>query len=609
MSNTETLRSNISEDISKTVNSLPQKPGVYLMKDREGNILYIGKAKNLKKRVSSYFHHKNAGLKTLAMVSHIKAIDTIITDNEVEALILENNLIKKHKPRFNIELKENNTYPYLKITNETYPRLLKTRIRVEDSGLYFGPYTRVKYLNRTIKTLTDIFPIRRCKINLDRVKKSSPCINYYLGKCASPCCGLIDPASYSDIVNQVIYFLKGQNQQLINHIRQEMEREGKNKRFEQAIQLRERLRALKHLFSEQKITTEEDEDQDIIGIAEDAEGYTVTMLLKRKGKIIGKRDFSISSEESRDDVVKQFLTLAYDQISDLPSEILLPFHLEDEKIFESYFKKKYGKNIHLTVPLRGVKKKLVELACKNASQKSSEKTLTHDPVEGVRTLQKVLSLKKAPRLIEAFDVANTLGTLGVAGMVRFSDGVPDKRNYRRFRIKFVEQQNDVEMLKEATARHYQRILNEKAKLPDLVLVDGGIPQVQGVRQVLDALGLENIPLLGLAKKHEEIYTEKGSSPLRLEKSNHALRLLMAIRDEAHRFANSYHLKLRGKKALSSRLLSIRGIGEKLTQTILKSLDRGQTPTIDSLTKIKGIGKKRAVEILKVLQENEDISKT
>ncbi|MGQ9615436.1 MAG: excinuclease ABC subunit UvrC [Spirochaetota bacterium] len=602
MSNTETFLSSISEDISKTINNLPQKPGVYLMKDREGNILYIGKAKNIKKRVSSYFHHKNAGLKTEAMVSHIDTIDTIITDNEVEALILENNLIKKYKPRFNIELKENNTYPYLKITNETFPRLLKTRIRVNDSGLYFGPYTRVKYLNRTIKTLTDIFPIRRCKANLDRVKKSSPCINYYLGKCACPCCGLIDPASYSDIVNQVIYFLKGQNQQLINHIRQEMEKEAKNKRFEQAIQLRERLKALKHLFSEQKITTDQNEDQDIIGIAEYTGGYTVTMLLKRKGNIIGKRDFSIGSEESRDDVVKQFLTLAYDQISDLPTEILLPFHLEDEKILESYFKKKYGKSIHIAVPVRGVKKRLVELAFRNASQKSSEKMFAHDSVEGVRILKKVLSLKKTPRLIEAFDVANTLGYLGVAGMVRFSDGVPDKSNYRRFRIKFVEQQNDVEMLKEATARHYQRILNEKGELPDLVLVDGGSPQVQGVRQVLDALGLENIPLLGLAKKHEEIYTDSGSSPLRLEKSNHALRLLMAIRDEAHRFANAYHIKLRGRKALSSELLSIRGIGEKLTHTILKSIDKGQPLTLDSLMKIKGVGKKRAMEILKIFQK-------
>ena len=296
---------NIQEKIKNT----PQKPGVYIMKDENSNILYIGKAKNLKKRVSSYFHAKASDSKTETLLLNIRSIETIITDNEVEALILEGNLIKKYKPRFNIELKENNSYPYIKITRETFPRIIKTRLKADDSALYFGPYTNVKYINRTIKTITDIFPIRRCSINLDHKKQKTPCLNYYLKKCLCPCCGYIDRDTYNDIVNQVIYFLKGQNKKLLQQIKHQMETEAENQRFEQAIQLRERHEALKYLLAEQKITTKPNENEDIIGIAQNKEIYTITVLIKRNGKITGKRDFSVSRGKARDKTIKQFLIL------------------------------------------------------------------------------------------------------------------------------------------------------------------------------------------------------------------------------------------------------------------------------------------------------------
>jgi len=577
---------------------IPQRPGIYIMKDRDGEILYIGKAKNLKKRVSSYFHVRYAGAKTETLVGRIDRVETILTDNEVEALILENNLIKKHKPKFNIELKENENYPYIKITRETFPSIVKVRRRRNDSALYFGPYTSVKHVNRTIKTITEIFPIRRCGINLDRVSRSTPCLNFHIGKCAGPCCGKIDRDGYADIVDQVVLFLKGRSDQLLNHVKEEMKEASEQKNFERAIVLRERYRALVHLQSEQKITTPDDANEDFVGIGRGESIHVLTVLVKRKGSITGKRDFTLTGDSSDREIFTKYLIQAYDTYSDFPDTVYFPVDIEGRQALEAYLKNALGKTIRIRTPKRGTKSRLVHLASKNASHKLSETVRLPDPETALADLQKALSLKSVPRRIEAFDVATMEGHYSVASLVSFTDGMPDKSGYRRFRIRYSGGQNDIEMLKEAAARRYQRVLNEKSTLPGLVLVDGGAEQVRGVRKVLDELGLREVALAGLAKKHEEIHLP-GGGRLRLQKRNDALRLLMAIRDEAHRFANTYHFTLRRREALRSRLEEIEGVGKKTADAVLTAVVSGII-SLEAIESLPGIGKKRAARIYDVL---------
>ena len=572
------------------------------MKDNRGETIYIGKAKNLKKRLASYFHKTINDEKTQTLLRAIDSFETIITDNEIEALILESNLIKRYKPRFNIELKENNRYPYIKITKEKFPRIVKTRIKGNDSALYFGPYPNVKYINKTIKTITDIFPIRRCNRNMDKKNPGPPCLNYYLGKCICPLSGGVDAHYYQDMVDQVVLFLKGRSQELLILIKEQMEKEAREKRFELAIQLRERYRALRALVEEQKITTNSDENSDIIGIAQNYDTFQVVVLIKRRGMIIGKRDYNLKNSMSKEDILEQFLELFYEDNSDFPHTLLIPFEIPGRETIESYLKRKYGKNIKILVPKKGLKKRLVELASKNAEHKMLEELYQYNPEKALHLLKRILLLKNEPRCIEAFDISTTLGESSVASMVRFVNGMPDKKGYRKFKIKYRADQNDVEMIKEAVARRYQRLLNENKSLPDLVLIDGGKPQRNAATTILRSLGAE-LPVIGLAKKHEDIYTSSSPTPLTLERRNEALRLLMAIRNEAHRFARSYHIRLRAKKAMTSRLKSIPGIGDTLANTILqslRSLDTNITP--ETLENIEGIGHKRAQDIYRILQE-------
>jgi excinuclease ABC subunit C len=620
--------------IREIIGGIPQKPGVYLMKDGSGGVLYVGKAKNLKKRVASYFHNRALDGKTRALLRNIRTVDTIITDNESEALILENNLIKRHRPKYNIELKENNSYPFIKITAESFPRILKTYIREDDGAHYFGPYTHVKHVNRTLKTITDIFPVRRCRVNIDGRRNGRPCLNYYLKKCYCPCCGFVDQEEYGELVRQVILFLRGRNRDLLDRIESEMNREARARRFERAADLRDRYRALAHLIQDQKITTRDSEDEDIFGIAESEGTFTITLMVKRKGKIIGKQDYSIKDDTSlrgaslrdasrrgaslRDDppkeyylrgasaprVLQEFLSFHYNQTTDFPRRILLPLSIDDEQadILESFVRGASGRSIHISVPQRGIRKRLVDLANRNALQSSREFTLTGDPHAALRTLEDLLGVKGAIESIEAFDIATLLGHHSVAGMVRFTGSAFDRQSYRRFRISSVEGQNDVEMIREAVARRYQRLLNEEKPLPDLVLVDGGEPQVNGARGVLDDLGITELEVIGLAKKHEHIHLYGRKDPLVLSKSNEALRLLMAIRDEVHRFANSYHIGRREAQAISSRLGDVKGVGEALTRAVLQALEHHTGPlTLDFLKSIKGLGERRAAAVYEALR--------
>jgi len=571
------------------------------MKDRAEHIIYIGKAKDLNKRVSSYFQKKPFERKTAALVSQVKSVETILTDNEIEALILESNLIKTHRPRFNIELKDNQKYPYIKITNERLPRITKTRIKKDDGARYFGPFPNVKYINRTIKTITDIFPIRRCKYHSDGKKPSAPCMNFSLGKCFCPLLLEGGEADYEKIVQQVVLFLKGQNKTLLTSLKNEMENESKNRDYEKAIQLRDRYVAVKHLLSDQKINTGDTDDEDIFGIAQSGDHFNVTLFIKRDGKLIGKTDFSVTDQSTGEDVLGEFLDLYYEESADPPRTVILPFKVEGMETLRGYLTKKFGRTVTVTVPKKGMKKRLVELATKNAHEKLKEDIYQYTPQNALEALRSVLGLKSAPAVIEAFDIATILGNFSVASMVRFQKGVPDKSGYRRFKIRYVSEQNDVAMMKEAVARRCQRLLNESKPLPDLILVDGGKPQLNAALQVLGALRIAQVPVIGLAKKEEEIFTPGRKYPILLERNSDALRLLMAVRNEAHRFAHTYHASMREKDAVVSRLTQIPGVGDALVRRILSSnLKLGEEVTVDQLKTIEGIGEKKAREISEAL---------
>jgi len=588
-------------NVLNQVKNLPQKTGVYLMKDRDGNIIYIGKAKNIKSRVNSYFSNKYTGIKTMVLARNTYKIDFITTDTEVEALILESNLIKKYQPRFNIELKDNQKYPFIKITSEKYPRIVKTRIKKDDSGLYFGPYPNVKYINRTIKTITDIFPIRRCSKNSDSGNINAPCLNYHLGKCVCPFMNSISEQEYRHLVNQVVLFLKGQSDILLQELKKDMDREAQNQRFEKAIRLRDMYLAIKKIMEEQKITSIREENEDIIGIEEENNFFSVVVFIKRNGKIIGKKDYQISGGTSRQDVLEQFIHRYYEDSTDIPSSILIPFQLPYLSAFREYLKIKHHRKVNIISPQKGIKKRLVNLAGKNARDLLKEYLYRYDPSSAQEKLKKIIGLEKVPLIIEGFDVATIMGDFSVGAVVRFSSGIPDKRNYRKFRIKYVHMQNDVEMIRETVARRYQRLLNEKKKLPDLVLIDGGIPQVNGAAEVMETLGLQNIPVIGLAKREEFLYLKRKKQPLKLERGNEALRLLMAIRNEAHRFANSYHINIRTKQALLSRLKEIPGVGEILSSNILRAVALSKEGiSLETLTRIKGLGKRKAEQVYNTL---------
>jgi excinuclease ABC subunit C len=600
-------------DLNPILRNIPQKPGVYLMKNKENRIIYIGKAKNLKKRVSSYYQKKPESGKTAFLVHNIASLETIITDNEVEALILESNLIKKHRPKFNIELKDNNKYPYIKITTgEDIPRIVKTRIKKDDDALYFGPYTSVKSINRTIKTITDIFPVRRCNTcfvttgEVIRAKSSSsrtwPCLNYHLGKCAGPCSGAFSKEEYNKLVEQVILFLKGKKRELLDHIKRQMEKEAEQKRFEQAIFLRERYQALLSLLKDQKINTSGGENEDIIGVVNRDNVYSITILTKRDGKVVGKKDYLVESDMGTEIVIEQFLDLYYGETSDIPDHILLPVEINDTGTLEKYLKDKFNRSIRFAMPKKGLRKRLIDLASKNALQRLEEEYYKYNPKKATSMLKNILALPRVPNRIEAFDISTIEGAFSVASMVRFINGHAEKKGYRKFRIRYTTEQNDVKMIAEAVARRYQRLLNEKLPLPDLILIDGGKPQLNAAKKVLIDLELAEIPVIALAKKEEEIFRYNEKDSLILERRTDALRLLMAIRNEAHRFAHSYHSKLRLSKALSSKLERIPGIGRSLTSNVLAALEeKGREMSVQDLKKIKGIGQKRAEEVYKALR--------
>ncbi|APF19443.1 UvrABC system protein C [Caldithrix abyssi DSM 13497] len=560
---------------------IPAKPGCYLFKDQSGAILYVGKANVLKNRVRSYFQKSRPFHPRLnALVKKIADIEWIVTDSEVEALILENNLIKEHKPRYNVNLRDDKTYPFIRITSEDFPQVFVTRKIVRDGSEYFGPYTDVKNVRYVLKTLRQIFPIRSCKFQLTpqviEKKKVDLCLDYYIKKCKGPCQGLQSKEDYARMIEQVRKFLRGKTDELSKELKRQMADLAARMEFEEAALVRDRLKALEQYRNNQKIVQGDFKDRDVFAIAlEDQDACTVVFKI-REGKIIGKQHFYLKQVGWKNDaeVLEEFLNQYYFSNQDRPQEIFVQTALESASALESWLTRESGRRVRVVTPQRGEKHKLVQMAVKNARflldelqlQKMKKEQTVHFTV---LALHRDLNLPKPPLIIECFDISNIQGSDAVASMVCFENGKPKKSEYRRFKINTKQTPDDFAMMREVIGRRYRRLLDEKKRLPDLIVVDGGKGQLSSAVQVLKQLGLEDQPVIGLAKRLEEVFVPGEKESRILPEKSSGLRLLQQIRDEAHRFAVTFHRKRRSKRTLHSTLDDIPGVGPTRRQKLLR----------------------------------------
>ena len=590
--------------IRERLDCLPNKPGVYLLKDKKGKALYIGKALSLKKRVRSYFFGKtHSSPRISSLVNEIKDIEWMITDSETEALILESNLIKYHHPHYNIQFRDDKSYPYIKLTiSELFPRLLLTRNPRKDGSLYFGPYTNVKAARRVLILISRFFPLRRCKKRFTfRIR---PCLNYYIKECHAPCMKKITREAYSSLVRSVSLFLQGHYQDLLRRLQEEMEEASLKEEFEKAATLRDCIRDIHRVSQSQKMVSFPGEDIDLVNIVSEQENACVVVFLIREGKVIDRKHFllDIREKSQKEDIITFFLKEYYARISFVPARILIPNEIAELKVIQEWLSERRGKKVKLEIPKKGNRLKLMQLIKKNAylilqQERRGDKEQALDQLKGY------LELKKKPLLIEGFDVSNTRGKEATGSVVVFEKGKPKKSAYRRFKIKEVEGIDDFAMLSEVIRRRYHRSLKEGRALPHLILVDGGKGQVSSCLKAIKQLDLNFIPVIGLAKEFEEVYCPDSSFPLNIPSDSIALKLLQEIRDEAHRFAYSYHKKKRGEKIRGSFLDTIPGVGEKTKRLLLthfKSIELIKSQDLEALQQIPGIGKKRAKKILRYL---------
>jgi len=600
---------------SEDLKILPDKPGVYLMKDADENVLYVGKAVSLKNRVRSYFQSsRNLSLRIQSMVKQVDRVEYITTDSEVEALVLECNLIKEKRPKYNIRLRDDKQYPWVKVTlQETYPQVYITRSLKQDGSKYYGPYTNVTALRDTVKLLRQIFPLRDCRYDLDRERVPRPCLNYHIKRCLAPCAGMVSSVTYREMIRQVCLFLEGRQGELAERLKREMEEAAEKREYEKAAVLRDRLRHVQAIMEKQKVVSETPEDLDVFGIAQDRTGSVVQVFQVREGKLVGREYFILpeGEESSLSEVLEEFITRYYDGSAFIPKEILLPVDLEGRESIAEWLGRQRGSKVKLRIPKKGDKLQLVEMARENAGilleqERNREKQRQNYVTEILEELQNVLEMNRIPQRIEGFDISNIQGTDAVASMVVFEDGMPKGSDYRRFKIRTVEGPNDFAMMQEAVRRRFRKGLEERqhvatengkfAKFPDLLLIDGGKGQLSAVMEVLEELGLTHLYVIGLAKQEEEIFLPHREEPIRLSRRSQALMLLQRVRDEAHRFAVTYHKSLRTKRTLSSGLDGVPGIGPKKKQALMKrfgSLKRIREASVEELMQVPGISQELA----------------
>jgi len=613
------LSEDINPDIAQKLAQLPTKPGVYLYKDSSDRIIYVGKAKNLRNRVRSYFQEgRFVDAKTKVMVSHIYDLEYIIVDTEDEAFILEDTLIKKHKPKYNILLRDDKTYPYIRITNEEFPRIFSTRHIIRDGSKYFGPYSDVSTMKALLRFIRNMFFVRSCSLNLtdESIAKNKfrVCLDYHIHKCEGPCVGYISREQYNSNIKKAIQILNGRTKELEKLMQDEMERLSEQMKFEDAAVIRDRLVKLHDFANKQKIVSSDLVDRDVFGLFRSNEFACTVVFIVREGKLIGRKHFiikdSLNSDQS--EIIQRTLEAWYLDRDFLPKEIYLSAEPFDTEYLMDWLSKRYNHPLSIIIPQTGEKLKLVQMANSNAEQILIEYLNAIEMREkiiprSVQSLQRDLHLKRPPLRIECFDNSHIQGTDLVSSMVVFEGGKPKKSEYRKFKNETVLRNDDFAAMKEAVMRRYTRVLSEKKQLPDLILIDGGKGQLNVAYQVLQELHIEDkVPIIGLAKRLEEIFTPGESESLQLPKSSSSLILLQHIRDEAHRFAITYHRKLREKRTLQTELMEIPGIGEKKSKMLLQhfgSVKQVYEASIDDLKLV--INEKSAEEIVKYFHNNNE----
>ncbi len=595
----------MKEALETALKNLPDNPGVYQFKDDSGKVLYVGKAKNLKNRVRSYFSGKNPSYRIDLMVSKAADLEFIITNSEIEALVLENNLIKKLKPRYNINLKDDKTYPYIKVTAEQFPRIYPTRKVFKDGSRYFGPYTDVKSMRAALRMITQIFKIRSCKLPLTQDFISSGkfkvCLDYHIKKCDGPCVGYQSAQEYNKMVEQVTKLISGKIDDLIREFKHSMSQAASNLEFEKAADYRDRLEKVQAFSEKQRIVSEDEIDRDIIAIACEAKDAACSVLNIRSGKLIGKKEFHLqnASEGVLPEVYTAFIKQFYNDFIDIPAELVTEVEPEDVDEIKELLNYQSGKKVKMTTPKRGDLKSLVEMSRENAALQLKEIQLQKVKKEGnvpftLAALQRDLYLKKLPRHIECFDISNLQGTDTVASMVVFVDGKPKKSLYRKFTIRTVSGPDDFASMEEVISRRYKRLIEEKEPLPDLIMVDGGKGQLSTAVYALRILGLKNFEIIGLAKRLEEVFLPRDPEPVIIPKTSSALKLLQQVRDEAHRFAITFHRLKRSKRTFTTQLLEIKGVGDKIATKLLAELGsvrEVENASLETLTSL--IGEKKA----------------
>ena len=575
---------------SNDPDDLPLVPGVYLMKDSADRIIYIGKAKSLKKRVKSYFRN-DLDPKTRVLMNHFHHLEYMVTDTEKEALILESNLIKKHMPRYNIRLKDDKRYPYIKVTNETFPRVLITRRVLDDGSYYYGPFPEAFALRKLIKFLKGLFKVRDCK------KMDGPCLNYQIELCNAPCDKRITEQEYKKLVDNISFFFEGKYDEIMDALKLEMQEAAQKHEFEKAAVLRDQLNSVEDVLEKQKMEFTRSLDQDVIASASDSELACVVVFSVREGKIIGKDDFLMSGAEntSEEKIISAFLKQYYTGPRHVPAKIIIPKIVEDEQLLEELLSEKRDAPVSIEVPIEGVGYRLVRMVSKNASI-----ILNHQKeVKGALVdLKKYLGIPRIPKRIEAFDISNIGGKMAVGSMVVFENGAPKKSSYRKYKIQ-TEGPDDYAMMREMLERRYSKLSDDKGPTPDLVLVDGGKGQLNVATDVFRSLDVHDVPVIGLAKEFEHVFIPQTPSPLILPRDSDALLLLQRIRDEAHRFAINYHKTLRSKEFERSVLDEIPGVGHKRKIKLLKhfnDIKNIENASVDDIACVNGISRNLAQKI-------------
>jgi len=624
MSNVTRHSSKSGGDISpvrEKLSHLPNLPGVYLFKDDQDSILYIGKSKSIRNRVRSYFNSSaKHNLRIRLMTSRIHDLSLIVTDTEAEALILEDQLIKRHHPRYNVALRDGKSYPYCKLTvGEMYPRLLLVREKIDAKSEYYGPYTSVKDARQVLKAVITYFPLRTSKMKLDGTKTYRPCLNFQMERCLAPCRGVVPAEEYAKIVRQVRLFLKGRDKVLIKDLEQKMKKSSERLEFEKSAQYRDQIQAMRRIFERQMVLEVQGKDQDVFNLFREADATGVQVLFIRNGRLLGTDFFFFedSSEASDDNLLGQVLHRIYmPEGSIVPREILLPFEYSDRKMLEDALNKKSRHRVHVGCPRKGRKKELVSMAYSNAKVNLSEKRIRYVKNKDIlKHVKYEIKLDRLPEVVEAFDISHLSGTMTVASMVCWKNNSPSNQDYRKFKIRGISGPDDFAGMKEVLTRRYSRTLSEGGALPDMILIDGGKGQINIAAKVLEELGILNkVDLIGLAKgrserksgrsrgkniDYEYVVKPNQKNEIRMRRNSDVLYFLQNIRDESHRFAIEFQRKLKRKHTLHSKIDDVLGIGPKRRRLLLKhfgSLTGLKQASTEEILQVPGIPEKLAVEI-------------